>query len=171
MCKHGDPLQTLVGDAATRFLAKVDVIHATWPDNHWLWTAGVLPSGYGTFWTGTRKTYAHRVAYELFVRPIPDDLLIDHDYRCPKNCCNPDHLRIATQKQNQENRAGAMATSKSGVRGVCWDASKSLWKAQVCHNGITWARRYPTLDEAEAAVIAKRNELYTHNDVDRNTAW
>ena len=27
---------------------------------------------------------------------------------------------------------------------------------------------FDTLEEAEAAVVAKRNEIFTHNDVDRN---
>ena len=35
--------------------------------------------------------YAHRFAYEMFVRPIPSGLTIDHLCRV-RHCVNPDHL-------------------------------------------------------------------------------
>lgn len=36
--------------------------------------------------------------------------------------------------------------------------------ARVKHNGVLYsAGQYDTIAEAEAAVIAKRNELFTHN--------
>ena len=45
------------------------------------------------------KTYAHRVAYELFVGPIPDGLELDHLCR-RRNCINPDHLEAVTHAEN-----------------------------------------------------------------------
>lgn len=72
-----------------------------------------------------------------------------------------------THKQNTENRAGAPANSTTGVRGVYF-ISKNRYEAKVRHNGKRiHVGRFDTLEEAEAAVIAKRNELYTHNDLDR----
>jgi len=56
----------------------------------------------------------------------------------------------------------------SGIRGVSWYKRSGKWRA-----GVWSAKRYhyvgsfTDLADAEAAVIAKRNELFTHNDADR----
>lgn len=43
--------------------------------------------------------YTHRLAYALFVGPVPTGLVIDH--RCEqKKCCNPRHLAAVTQREN-----------------------------------------------------------------------
>jgi hypothetical protein len=134
----------------------------------WLWTAYVMPNGYGQFWDGERLKLPHRVAYELVVGPIPDGLTLDHRRTCPKCCVNPDHLRPATQKQNNENLVGARTNSKSGIRGVYWDEARSRWGTHVQHNGRSlYIGRFDTIEEAEAAVVAKRRDLFTHNDADR----
>lgn len=59
--------------------------------------------GYGQiFYSVSGKTkyqYAHRVAYESFVGPIPDGLVIDH--LCSVRCCiNPTHLEAVTASVN-----------------------------------------------------------------------
>ena len=70
--------------------------------------------------------------------------------------------------QNHENRAGARADSSSGVRGVFWEKRRGCWTARVRHNQkVHHVGQFPTLEDAESAVIAKRNELFTHNDLDR----
>ena len=136
----------------------------------WLWTGTCSPKGYGYIGVNYKKLLVHRFAWELLVGPIPDGMEIDHRPTCPKCCVNPDHLRVVTHKQNQENRRGAMRNSKSGVRGVSWDKAKSLWNAEVQHDGKKWQKYFHTLADAEAAVIAKRLELFTHNDLDRSTS-
>jgi hypothetical protein len=94
------------------------------------------------------------------------DLNLDHHRNCPKNCVNPEHLRPVTQKQNVENRPGLAANNTSGVTGVYWHRNR--WMAEVKHNGSKhYVGRFTDIAEAEAAVIAKRNELFTHNDIDR----
>lgn len=94
-------------------------------------------------------------------------LLLYVDHRCHnRGCVRPDHLRLATNKQNQENLSGPHQDSSSGVRGVSWE--KGRWRACVVHDGHKInVGRFVTLDEAEAAVRAKRLELFTHNDLDR----
>lgn len=69
-----------------------------------------------------------------------------------------------------EHLLGAHKGCKSGVRGVR-QTPNGKWQASVGHNGkdIT-VGTFADLRDAEAAVIAKRNELFTHNDVDRNAA-
>jgi hypothetical protein len=132
----------------------------------WLWLAATR-NGYGQFHPhGDRTAPAHRFAYELVRGPIPEGRQLDHRHTCPKHCVNPWHLRPATKKQNAENLAGLLANNTSGVRGVWWAAGR--WRASVTHHGrAVHVGRFDTIEEAEAAVIAKRNELFTHNDVDR----
>ena len=73
----------------------------------WVWT-GCKNKGYGCLHVGlgkeARPRPAHRVGWELYKGDIPDGLVVRH--RCPnkrKDCCNPDHLKIGTQKQNMED--------------------------------------------------------------------
>ena len=49
------------------------------------------------------KTYAHRVAYELFIGPIPDGLELDHLCR-HRNCINPAHLEAVPHQVNIDRR-------------------------------------------------------------------
>lgn len=135
----------------------------------WLWTGSTLKNGYPRFSKDGKYQLAHRLAYEFVVGPIPAGLTLDHRYTCPKICVNPAHLRPATQKQNQENLTGAQKNNLStGVRGVTWDKDRNLWMGKVKHNGRhVWVGRFGTIDEAEAAVISKRLELFTYNDRDR----
>lgn len=85
------------------FMAKVEPEPNT---GCWLWS-GVRNGerGYGRFDSAPRSGLherAHRASYELFVGPIPDDLLVLHtcDVRI---CVNPDHLFLGTQKQNMQD--------------------------------------------------------------------
>lgn len=70
-----------------------------------LWTGALNPKGYGQINTGSTATrrsvvkQAHRVAYELFVGPIPDGLQIDHLCRV-RSCVRPSHLEVVTAVEN-----------------------------------------------------------------------
>lgn len=141
-----------------RFWAQVEKTQTCW---NWTGTVNVR-IGYGYY--GNRR--AHRMAYTWPVGPIPEGLHIDHT--CfNRICVNPDHLRAVTQKQNNENHQGARSDSSTGIRGV-WRCSKSgRWLAAVKVGDKLWSKRFDTIEQAEAAAIAKRNEVFTHNDLDR----
>lgn len=144
-----------------RFWAKVDKTGECW-----LWTAS-LSHGYGQFFPGGGKPVgAHRFSYELFSGAIPQGMDVEH--RCRNRACvNPFHLRLATRKQNAENR-GASWNSRSGVRGVTWHEPTQRWRAVVTHNYRQHqVGMFDTVDEAAEAVRLKRIELFTHNDADR----
>ena len=137
----------------------------------WIWTAATQGGGYGLFvlsGSGAARTAvyvrAHLYAYEQMHGQIPDGGYADH--RCfVKPCVNPAHIRIVTNKQNIENRQGANRNSRTGVRGVTWDSKRQRWIARICHEGKHMnIGRFGTLAEAEAAVIAKRLQLFTHSD-------
>jgi hypothetical protein len=145
-----------------RFWAKVDK-----SGDCWNWTAGSIPNGYGHFFgAGRRAIGAHRYSFELANGPIPKGLVIDHICR-NKKCVNPAHLRAVTIKQNGENMS-PKGYGASGVRGVTYNARKKKWQARVTHHGRHYfGGLFETLTQAEAAVVALRNRLYTHNDLDR----
>ena len=148
-----------------RFWSKVDK-----SGECWLWTAATDRKGYGRIWVDGQRRQAHRVAYVLSGGEIPEGMLLDH--RCHHTACvRPEHLRLATNKQNQENRSGAQCNSHSGARGVYWNRQCQRWHARVKHHGRQiHVGLFDSLAEAEAAVAAKRRELFTHSDMDEVSA-
>lgn len=56
------------------FIAQIDSTNG--PDACWMWRGHTNSDGYGIFGKGSEG--AHRVAYELMVRPVPDGLNVDH---------------------------------------------------------------------------------------------
>lgn len=149
-----------------RFWSKVDKTGVCW-----IWKAYRANTGYGQFGMGSKVLSSHRVSYELANGPIPEGMVIDH--KChDRACVNPDHLRAVSYKQNAEHRRGPQANNlSSGILGVTWNKDVNKWQARVSHKGQGhYVGVFTDLAEAEAAVIAKRLELFTHNDVDRRVA-
>lgn len=133
------------------------------------WNSSLDGNGYGQIRFKGERMPAHRYAYERANGPIPDGLLIDH--KCHNIiCCEVSHLRLATQKQNLEHRAGANKNNRSsGVRGVVKHGSG--WRAQVEHHGKTIrGGTFRTISEAETAVTALRVDVFTHNLLDRKAS-
>lgn len=95
--RHGSPetLKQIDGDVPARFWDKVDTSDE---QGCWIWT-GAQSGGYGQVrWSG-RARWAHRIAYELSIGPIPDGLQLDHLCRV-KLCVNPAHLEPVTTGEN-----------------------------------------------------------------------
>jgi hypothetical protein len=80
-------------------------------DGCWIWTGSIRPNGYGQIAVdvdGRRlPRQVHRVAYELFVGPIPDGLDLDHLCR-NRACFNPAHLEPVTRREN----------ARRGIKGI-----------------------------------------------------
>ena len=132
---HGDPLgggfdrpRGLPRDV--RFWAKVD---RKGPDECWLWTGSPDDDGYGRFHLNN-SLYAHRVAYELCVGPIPQGLELDHKCHteavarsecsgtaCPhRRCVNPAHLEPVTHRENvRVGRLSAANAERGAGRTHC----------------------------------------------------
>ena len=153
-------------DVEARFWAKVQRSET----GCWEWTSGHWGDGYGIFLIQKRAKAAHRVAYTLLHGPIPEGVLLDH--RCHnKGCVNPSHLRFSDHKSNAENRTGANRNNKSGVRGVWWEPKRGKWLGRVMHEGRSYfIGSHEHLEDAKTAIEALRNELFTHNDMDRRVA-
>lgn len=78
----------------------------------WLWVGGRTAQGYGETFVNGRVRYAHRVAYELHVGPIPAGLQLDHRCRV-RSCINPRHLEPVTNRENtMRGLLGALRTPK-----------------------------------------------------------
>lgn len=65
----------------------------------WLWSNSIDRDGYGRITINKRVIRAHRLFWELEHGTIPKGLVIDHICRT-RNCVNPNHLRLATPRQN-----------------------------------------------------------------------
>lgn len=163
--RHGDPLG---GKARIKSdPAKALLIRSVDSGSCRVWTGAHTRNGYGVLRVGASNKLAHRFAYEQANGPVPPGLVIDH--MCHNRACiNIGHLRTVTPKQNVENNGQQSKRNKSGVRGVSWAKNANKWTANVCHNyHRIYLGLFDSIPEAEAAVIAKRNELFTHNDMDR----
>lgn len=153
---------------AARFWSKVDAEDLT---GCWMWATRSIRGGYGQIKIDGCQVRAHRMAYMLAVGPIPAGMQVDHTCHVPL-CVNPAHLRLATPKQNSENRAGpARDNHGTGVRGVTFEPKRGKFRVIVGHHRRrVYGGRFDTLAEAEAAAIALRNRLFTHNTADRLAA-
>ena len=86
----------------------------------WVWNGTRNRQGYGTFTINRTLTInratalrVHRAAYELWVGPIPNGLVIDHLCRNPPCMC-PEHLEAVTQQINVSR-----ATLFNSTKTVC----------------------------------------------------
>lgn len=106
-----------------------------------------------------RKWYrAHRLAWLYMTGSMPEDQ-IDHisTETLDNRFCN---LRQATQAQNNYNQ-NLSRKNTSGVKGVYWDKSRSLWMARTRINGKeTNLGRFANIQDAERVVREAREKWH-----------
>ena len=87
-----------------------------------------------------------RARFHRLVMNAPPDLMVDHingDVRDNRRC----NLRLATPAMNSQNQK-INSRNTSGYRGVVWDETAKVWRAQA-------SRRYiGTFSSREAAAVA-----------------
>lgn len=66
------------------------------------YTGSKLNGGHAQLWDNGKPVLAHRVAYEHKYGPIPKGMVLMHLCDNPA-CCNPDHLTLGTQKDNNHD--------------------------------------------------------------------
>lgn len=103
MCKLSDNLPSLLEKGspdAARFWALLGT-----PDQSGCrkWTGTIGQDGYGVFRAFGTPFIASRVALALSTRTVPPRMLALHSCDNPQ-CCNPDHLRWGTPKENMTDK-------------------------------------------------------------------
>lgn len=167
--RNGDPnisqRDVKIGSVEERFWYRV-VKDPDHPKGCWEWSGSLSSKGYGQMSVDNKPKRCYKVSYEIHFGEVPQGLHIDHSC-LNKQCVHPDHLRLATNKENSEN-IGLSKSNTSGYRGVCWDKERSKWIVQVGHHGKTFrGGAFDDIEEANRVAIALRNNLYTHNTLDR----
>lgn len=140
---------------------------AAGPDGCLLFTGPVNTDGYGQI-SSESTSQAHRVAYELFVGPIPDGLHIDHlchnrDLNCQqgreclhRRCCKPEHLEAVTPAENvirRDARRKAMGRKYQLPTVAAWlaDHPGSRWEAIAAATAMDRIKLARTLQRLELA--------------------
>lgn len=68
-----------------------------------IWNMSRDTSGYGILRTGKGLRGAHKVAYELYVGPVPEGIHVLHSC-LNRDCINYKHLRLGSNKDNMADR-------------------------------------------------------------------
>jgi hypothetical protein len=127
----------------------------------WVWQKSKTLAGYGKIYDG-RPADAHRVAYELFVGPIPSRLFVCHRCDTP-SCVNPDHLFIGTHADNMKDMHQKGRARTHSLRGEAHPSAK-LTQSQV--DAIR-------LSAEKSSVLAQKHGVDRHhiNNIRGGRAW
>ncbi len=103
-----------------------------------------------------KRTWLHRMIWEMAGNaPVR---MVDHIDRNPLNN-SLSNLRDGTYGNGKN--AGVPRNSKSGVRGVTWDAKRGAWRARVVSDGVDYPLGlFASLREATVARDAAAREYH-----------
>ena len=134
------------------------------PDECWPWRGGKNAHGYGQLIMDGRRLYAHRVAYELTLGPIPDGFEVDHVKEkgcCNRTCCNPFHLEAVTPVENKlrSNWPGVTNARKTHCkRGHPFDSGNTCF-GQSGHRYCRACHRIQMANARKKKAIAPRGSI------------
>jgi hypothetical protein len=105
----------------------------TWPRRAVGITKSNHSGGYVTVGVNDRKIFVHRIIWEYYNGPIPAGLLIDH-INGIKHDNRIENLRLATSRENQQNRIKHREGKLFGCR---YHRHSRKWQAQAWVDGKT----------------------------------
>lgn len=119
----------------------------------WPYLGSTFSGRYGRFFLNGKAVCAHRIVYEIKNGDIPPGLFVMH--KCNnKICCNPLHLTVGTNSENQRHAifSKAFKSGASGIPGVGYVKDRGYWRA----NGYEMGRLRnlytgPSFEKAVAA--------------------
>lgn len=152
---HGDPKHP-VGVKFSSPDAAIDG-RTEWQGDCLIWT-GATVSGYGQMFFDSKGIWTHRYVWERANGPIPEGMVVDHLCFIPA-CCNIDHLRVVSRRQNSQRKSGPPQNNTSGHRGVKRHGEK--WQVAVTAYGVRGHYgTYDCIDEAAEVARYVRGILF-----------
>lgn len=118
----GDPLAGFVSAKPSKTLSVADTFRFYMPGDPppegvpWIWNGTVTNQGYGVFQVSRKVYRAHRVAYELFVGPIPPGLMIRHK-NDRRSDVNPHNLIPGTAWDNMNDKVERSRQARGSKHG------------------------------------------------------
>lgn len=101
----------------------------------------------------------HRLVYEHFKGPIPENMQVDHKDNNPSNNLIK-NLQLLNNKDNSRKQK-KRSTNKTGYAGTSWSKNAKKFRANIQTNGITKNLGYFDTKE-EAFVCYLENKIYYH---------
>jgi hypothetical protein len=111
--------------------------------DHWLWTGGTTPFGYGNF----GNEGAHRYAWKLTNGPIPEGLFVLHTCDIPQ-CVYPGHLWLGTPADNMRDKMSKGRGNYESRRGTVLTADDVEVIRASPESGAELGRRYGVTRQA-----------------------
>lgn len=123
--------------------------------------AGCYLKGHKRVGLNRKQYYIHRIIYEMLIATIPEGYQIDH-INGIKDDNRIENLRLATNKQNQQNR-GAQKNNILGIKGVYWNKKRQKYQSDIRVNGVKKHLGYFDNSEEASAVYQKAAKIYFGN--------
>jgi hypothetical protein len=128
-------------------------------DDCWLWT-GPTNGRYGRI---GRRTYAHRMAYELAYGPIPEGMFVMH--RCDvTRCVRPDHLTLGTAADNTADAVAKGRLAKGARHGSRTHPEAVPRGARHGTRTVPWAFQRGSLKKSAKLNEAQVREIRARSD-------
>ncbi len=131
------------------------------PGGCWLWKLGTDPRGYAVCQVSGRRRRAARLAYEIWVGPIPEGFDIHHTCQ-HRACICPDHLEALPHGRHMglHSQSGVWAGEKNGRAKL---SERDVQVIRVLGNLVkpqTWADQYGVSLRSIYNVLAGRTWRY-----------
>lgn len=129
-----------------------------------LWTASGNGAGYGAMYIAKgKRVLAHRWAYEHYVGPIPEGMVLDHLCR-NRICVNPAHLEPVTHRTNVLRGVAPTAVNAAKThcdQGHLFDAENTAMdRGKRACRACNRARSKAAYENNREALIEKSRNYY-----------